>query len=156
MSEPKEKTPEQNNESNFSIEKIYLKDVSFEAPAAPAGFTEEWSPNINMELNTQATSLDENVYDVELTITVTAKNNDKTSFLVEIKQCGIFIIRGMDDATLNGMLGAYCPNILFPYAREAISDLVTKGGFPQLLLAPVNFDALYAQHMQQTNDQTIN
>ena len=156
MSESKEEITEQNNESNFSIEKIYLKDVSFEAPAAPAGFTEEWSPSINMELNTQATSLDENVYDVELTITVTAKNNDKTSFLVEIKQCGIFIISGMDDATLNGMLGAYCPNLLFPYAREAISDLVTKGGFPQLLLAPVNFDALYAQHMQQADDQTVN
>jgi len=156
MSEAKEETTEQNNESNFSIEKIYLKDVSFEAPAAPAAFTDEWSPNINMELNTQATSLDENVYDVELTITVTAKNNDKTSFLVEVKQCGIFIVSGMDEATLNGMLGAYCPNILFPYAREAISDLVTKGGFPQLLLSPVNFDALYAQHMQQTNDQTVN
>lgn len=156
MSEVKNETTEQNSESNFSIEKIYLKDVSFEAPAAPAVFTEDWSPNINMELNTQATSLDENVYDVELTITVTAKNDDKTSFLVEIKQCGIFTITGMDKSTLNGMLGSFCPNLLFPYAREAISDLVTKGGFPQLLLSPVNFDALYAQHMKQSNDQAIN
>lgn len=156
MSDTKEQAAEQNNESNFSIEKIYLKDVSFETPAAPAVFVEEWSPNINMELNTQATTVDENVYDVELTITVTAKNNDKTGFLVEVKQCGVFAISGMDDATLNGMLGAYCPNILFPYAREAISDLVTKGGFPQLLLAPVNFDALYAQHMQQEDNATVN
>lgn len=156
MSETKETNTEQENESNFSIEKIYLKDVSFEAPSAPAVFTEEWAPDINMELNTQATSIDKNVFDVELTITVTAKNNDATSFLVEIKQCGVFVISGMDDATLNGMLGAYCPNLLFPYAREAISDLVTKGGFPQLLLAPVNFDALFAQHMQQTNGETVN
>lgn len=152
-------TNEQNNETNspnFSIEKIYLKDVSFEAPAAPDIFTEDWAPEINMELNTQANPINENMYEIELTITVTAKNKEKTGFLVELKQCGIFNISGMDEANLNGMLGAYCPNILFPYAREAISDLVTKGGFPQLLLAPVNFDALYAQHLQQSEGETVN
>lgn len=152
-------TNEQNNETNspnFSIEKIYLKDVSFEAPTAPDIFTEDWAPEINMELNTQANPINENMYEIELTITVTAKNKEKTGFLVELKQCGIFNISGMDEANLNGMLGAYCPNILFPYAREAISDLVTKGGFPQLLLAPVNFDALYAQHLQQSEGETVN
>lgn len=159
MSDVKEDLKDQNNEiteTHFSIEKVYLKDVSFEAPAAPAVFTEAWAPEINMELNSRANSIDENVYDVEITITVTAKNNDKVAFLVEVKQCGVFSIVGMDDATLDGMLGSFCPNILFPYAREAISDLVGKGGFPQLLLAPVNFDALYAQHLQQREGVTVN
>lgn len=159
MSETKETITEQNNENtetHFSIEKIYLKDVSFESPGAPAVFTEDWKPEINMELNSQGQTIDKNIYEVELSITVTAKNNDKTSFLVEIKQCGIFSISGMDDANINGMLGSFCPNILFPYAREAISDLVTKGGFPQLLLAPVNFDAIYAQHLQNSEGETLN
>ena len=159
MSDTKETTKEQpaeNTEPAFTIEKIYLKDVSFESPEAPAVFTDDWSPEINMELNTQAQPINDNVYEVELSITVTAKIKDKTGFLVEIKQCGIFGISGMDTDNLNGMLGSFCPNILFPYAREAISDLVTKGGFPQLLLAPVNFDAIYAQHVQNNQDQTIN
>ena len=159
MSDSKETTPERSNENaepQFSIEKIYLKDVSFESPAAPAIFTEDWTPEINMELNSQANPIENDFYEVELNITVTAKNNDTTGFLVEVKQCGIFSISGMDDANLNGMLGSFCPNILFPYAREAISDLVSKGGFPQLLLAPVNFDALYAQHVQNSEGETIN
>jgi len=156
MSDTKETTEEQNNEPHFSIEKIYLKDVSFESPSAPAVFTEDWSPEINMDLNSQGQPIDKNVYEVELSLTVTAKNKDKTAFLVEIKQCGIFSIANMDDENLNGMLGSFCPNILFPYAREAISDLVTKGGFPQLLLAPVNFDAIYAQHVQNNEGETIN
>ena len=156
MSDKKEVSEEQNNEPHFSIEKIYLKDVSFESPATPAVFTEEWNPEINMDLNSQGHPIDKNVYEVELSLTVTAKNKDKTAFLVEIKQCGIFSIANMDEDNLNGMLGSFCPNILFPYAREAISDLVTKGGFPQLLLAPVNFDAIYAQHVQNHEGETIN
>ncbi|MDH5370001.1 MAG: protein-export chaperone SecB [Gammaproteobacteria bacterium] len=158
MSDTKESKEQsnENTEPHFSIEKIYLKDVSFESPDAPAVFTDNWEPEINMELNSQGQPIDKNVYEVELSITVTAKNKDKTSFLVEIKQCGIFSISGMEDANLNGMLGSFCPNILFPYAREAISDLVTKGGFPQLLLAPVNFDAIYAQHLQNNKDETLN
>ncbi len=159
MSDKNESPQEQateNNEAHFSIEKIYLKDVSFESPAAPAVFTQDWSPEVNMDLNTHGQAIDNNVYDVELSITVTAKNNDKTAFLVEIKQCGIFSISGMDEANLNGMLGSFCPNILFPYAREAISDLVTKGGFPQLLLQPVNFDAIYAQHLKNSEGATVN
>ena len=159
MSDAKETTQEQsteNAEPQFSIEKIFLKDVSFESPAAPAIFTEDWTPEINMELNSQTNPIENNFYEVELNITVTAKNNDTTGFLVEVKQCGIFSISGMDEANLSGMLGSFCPNILFPYAREAISDLVSKGGFPQLLLAPVNFDALYAQHIQNNEGETIN
>ena len=159
MSDTKEATKEQpieNKEAHFSIEKIYLKDVSFESPTAPGVFTEDWTPEINMDLNSQGHPIENNVFEVELSITVTAKNNDKTAFLVEIKQCGIFSISGMDEANINGMLGSFCPNILFPYAREAISDLVTKGGFPQLLLAPVNFDAIYAQHIKNNEGATIN
>lgn len=160
MSDTKETTTEQaseNAEPQFSIEKIYLKDVSFESPDAPTIFTDDWSPEINMDLNSTGKPVEGNIFEVELSITVTAKNKDKTAFLVEIKQCGIFSISGMDEANLNGMLGSFCPNILFPYAREAISDLVSKGGFPQLLLAPVNFDALYAQHVQNNRgDETIN
>jgi len=155
MSDKKESTNE-NTEAHFSIEKIYLKDVSFESPEAPAIFTDKWDPEINMDLNSQGKPIEDNIYEVELSITVTAKNKDKTGFLVEIKQCGIFSIKGMDSNTLHGMLGSFCPNILFPYAREAISDLVSKGGFPQLLLAPVNFDALYAQHVQNNKDKSIN
>lgn len=159
MSDTKETSNEQESkqaEAQFAIQKIYLKDVSFESPSAPAVFTDDWNPETNMDLNTSGKAIDDNVYEVELSITVTAKNKDKTGFLVEIKQCGIFSISGMDEANLNGMLGSFCPNILFPYAREAISDLVTKGGFPQLLLAPVNFDAIYAQHLQQSEGETIN
>lgn len=156
MSDSTEATKEESTEPHFSIEKLYLKDVSFESPGAPAVFTDDWEPEINMDLNSQGHPIDEGIYEVELSLTVTAKNKDKTGFLVEIKQCGIFSIHGMDDANLNGMLGSFCPNILFPYAREAISDLVSKGGFPQLLLAPVNFDAIYAQHLQNNEGETIN
>lgn len=159
MSDAKKSTTEkanENTEPQFSIEKIYLKDVSFEVPGAPAVFTEDWEPEINMDLHSQAHPINDNFYEVELSITVTAKNKETTGFLVEIKQCGIFSISGMEEANLNGMLGSFCPNILFPYAREAISDLVTKGGFPQLLLAPVNFDAIYAQHINNNEGATIN
>ena len=136
-------------EQQFTIQKIYIKDVSFESPNAPAVFTEDWKPDSNLELNTNGKKLEDNVYEVVLSLTVTVKNNDKVAHLVEIQQCGIFSVAGFNDQDLAHMLGSFCPNILFPYAREAVSDLVTRGGFPQLLLAPVNFDALYAQHLQQ-------
>ncbi len=149
-------TNTENTEPHFTIEKIYLKDVSFESPMAPAVFTSDWQPEINMELNTEGKPIDENIYEVDLALTVTAKNGGNTAFLVEVKQSGIFSISGFDQENLNGMLGSFCPNILFPYAREAISDLVVKGGFPQLLLQPVNFDALYAQSLQNAEGETVN
>ncbi len=134
----------------FAIQKIYLKDVSLESPNAPQVFSEgEWKPEVNIQINTVHQSVGENLHEVVLTITVTAKQGETTAFLIEIKQAGVFTISGFADENLAGMLGAYCPEALFPYAREAISDLVTKGGFPQLVLAPVNFNALYAQQMQQ-------
>lgn len=137
------------NQREFALQRIYVKDLSFETPNSPVIFTEEWKPESNLNLNSNVTKLGNNAYEVVLTVTVTTKVGDKTAFLVEVQQAGIFIIKGFAENELGQMLGAYCPNILFPYTREVVSDLVTKGGFPQLLLTPVNFDALYAQHMQE-------
>ncbi len=141
-------TPE-NAERNFQIQKIYTKDVSFETPDTPAIFQKKWEPEVGLQLGNSAVTLGDNVHEIVLTITVTAKLGDQTAYLCEIKQAGIFTISGYTDQDMGAMAGAYCPNILFPYAREAISDLVVKGGFPQMLLAPVNFEALYQQHLQQ-------
>jgi len=140
-------------EQQFAIQKIYIRDLSFESPNAPGIFTGEWQPEVNLDLHTQANPLEEGVFHVDLALTVTVRNQDRTAFLVEVHQCGIFNLNGFDDQQMGHMLGSFCPNILFPYAREAISDLVTKGGFPPLLLAPVNFDALYAQHLAQQQQQ---
>ena len=136
-------------EQQFAIQKIYVKDISFESPNSPAAFTDDWKPESNLELNTNGQQLDDNTVEVNLSLTVTVNNKDKTAYLVEVQQCGIFHIAGFNDDEKAHMLGSFCPNILFPYAREAVSDIITRGGFPQLLLAPVNFDALYAQHLQQ-------
>lgn len=133
----------------FAIQRIYSKDMSFEAPNTPEIFTTKWEPQVNVDLNSGATTLADGVYEVELHITVTAKLGDKTAYLAEVKQAGIFAMQGFAEADLHGMLHSYCPNLLFPYAREVISDMVNKGSFPQMLLAPINFDALYAQHLQK-------
>jgi len=137
----------------FSILRIYLKDVSFEIPNAPQVFKEEWKPEINLQLNTEVSALDADTYEVVLNVTVTAQQGDKTGFLAEVQQAGIFTLKGFDETQKGPMLGAYCPNTLYPFAREAISDLVAKGGFPQVLLAPINFDALYAQNIDQISAQ---
>jgi len=149
MSENDQAATEEQTEQQFAIHKIYTKDISFEAPNAPAVFNDEWKPEVNLDLNSQGRSIGENTYEVVLSLTVTTTNNEKTAFLVEVQQAGIFGISGFGPEDLSHMIGSFCPNILFPYAREAISDLVTRGGFQPLLLAPVNFDMLYAQHVQQ-------
>lgn len=136
----------------FAIQRIYLKDLSFETPNSPAVFATQWQPEVNVELNSGGSRLSDDVFEVVLTLTVTCKAGDKTAYLVEVQQAGIFTIAGFDENTLSGMLGSYCPNILFPYARETISSLVSKGSFPQLLLAPINFDALYAQHLSRQQE----
>ena len=137
-------------EREFSIQRVYLKDVSFESPKSPRVFTmADFGPEIGIQLDTKSTVLGDDHYEVVLTITVTARQNDETFYLVELGQGGLFMMKGFPEEEREQMLGSYCPNILFPFAREAISDLVVKGGFPQLLLAPVNFDALYAQHLEQ-------
>ncbi|MCX7085483.1 MAG: protein-export chaperone SecB [Methylococcales bacterium] len=135
-------------EKQFSIQKIYTKDMSFETPNSPKIFTEKWEPTVDFNLASNVQPLENGLYEVALTVTITVKSEDKTAYLVEVNQAGIFTLVGFSDEELGPMVGSFCPNILFPYAREAVSDLVAKGGFPQLLLAPVNFDALYAQHIQ--------
>lgn len=140
-------------QEQFGIQKFYLKDVSFEAPNSPHIFTEQVEPNIELQLSNEVNALAQDVYEIVLKVTVTAKAEDKTAFLVEVQQAGIFSISGFDDTRLSYMLNSYCPNILFPYIREEISSLVISGGFQPLLLAPVNFDALYAQQMEQQQKQ---
>jgi preprotein translocase subunit SecB len=133
----------------FSIQRIYTKDVSFETPNSPEIFTQEWKPQINVNLNNAVKDLGEGNIEVALTVTVTAKIEDKTAFLAEVTQAGIFLAQGIPDEEMGPLLGIYCPNTLFPYVREVVSDLIVRGSFPQFLLAPVNFEALYAQQVQQ-------
>ena len=144
---------EQNAQPVFGIEKLYVKDLSLEVPNAPEIFLEREAPQINIQLNTSGRGVGENVYEVVLTITVTAKAGEKTVFLVEVGQAGIFRIQNVPEDQMEPLIAVACPNILFPYAREAVSNLVSKGSFPQLNLAPVNFDALFAQHMAQAQAQ---
>jgi preprotein translocase subunit SecB len=141
------------SEKQFAIQKIYTKDISFETPNAPKIFTQKWEPALDLNLGTHVQPIENSMYEVSLTLTVTVKVADSTAYLVEVNQSGIFSIAGFNEQEMGPMLGSFCPNILFPYAREVISDLVNKGGFPQLILAPVNFDALYMQHLQQAQAQ---
>ncbi|GMQ87946.1 MAG: protein-export chaperone SecB [Gammaproteobacteria bacterium] len=142
-------------EPELAIIRIYLKDVSFETPNSPAVFTQEFNPATKIQVNTAVNALDENIYEVVLTITVTADHQDTIFFLVEVQQAGIFNIKGYDDTQRGSLLRAYCLNTLFPYAREAISDLVVKGGFPSLVLAPINFDGQQPEETSKTNTQPV-
>jgi len=138
-------------QQQFSMQRIYCKDVSFESPATPQVFRKSYQPKVNVDLNTRSDAIDENGnFEVVLTITVTSKIEEETAFLVEVQQAGIFYIAGFETEQLRMVLGITAPNILFPYAREAIDTLVVKGGFPALMLAPVNFEALYQQAMAQS------
>lgn len=143
---------EQNQGGQFGLERLFVKDLSFEVPNSKV-FLGEWKPEMDVQLNTETTRLDDTHYEVAVTVTVTAKNDNATAFVAEVKQAGIFLISGVPEEQLTQLVGAYCPNILFPYVRETISDLVGRGSFPQLLLAPVNFDALFAQAQQQRAQQ---
>ncbi len=143
-----EETPQEATQ-NLAIQKIYTKDVSFESPNSPLGFQDEWKPSISVDLNTDGQSLENDHYEVVLSVTVTATNNDKTVFLAEVQQAGVFHLTGFDEEQRNFILGSYCPGTLFPYAREVISSLVTDGGYPPVILAPVNFEALYHEHQQK-------
>ncbi len=142
----------QNGENpQFSLQRIYVKDLSFEAPKSPDIFRQEWAPNVALDLNTRQKSLEGDFHEVVLTLSVTVKTGEEVAFIAEVQQAGIFLIKGLDAASMSHTLGAFCPNILFPYAREALDSLVTRGSFPALMLAPVNFDALYAQELQRIN-----
>ncbi len=143
-------------EGQFAIQKVYTKDLSFETPHSPEIFAEEWSPTVNMQLSSEASPVNEDLEDlheVVLTLTVTVNIGEKTAYLIEVQQAGIFHIKGFNEDMMSHMAATVCPNILFPFAREVISDLVTRGGFPQLLLAPVNFEALYTSQVEQKTDE---
>lgn len=136
-------------QAQFSIEKIYVKDLSLEVPNAPQIFLQREQPEVQVQLHTEGSNIDEGVYQCLLTVTVTAKIGDKTMFLVEAAQGGIFQIRNVPQSDLDPILSIACPNILFPYVRETISDTVNRAGFPPVLLAPVNFEVLYQQRLEQ-------
>ena len=133
----------------FSIEKVYVKDLSLEVPGGPQAFMEPEPPQLEIQLVQQSQRVNEALFEVTLVITVTAKRNDKTLFLVEVSQAAVFQIRNVQDAELGPVLGIVCPNVLFPYARETVSDVINRAGFPPVLLAPVNFESLYQQRLAQ-------
>lgn len=139
----------------FSIEKIYVRDLSLEVPNAPQVFMSNEAPQLDVQLSQGVQSVDGALFEVTLKITVTAKAGDKTVFLVEVAQAGIFQIRNVPQAELDPILGMVCPNVLFPYARETVSDTVNRAGFPPVLLAPINFEALYQQRMAEQQTQKI-
>ncbi|SDI29309.1 MULTISPECIES: protein-export chaperone SecB [Ferrimonas] len=137
----------------FQIQRVYTKDISFETPNSPAIFQKEWKPEVKLDLDTRSNKLADDVYEVVLNITVTTKVEDEVAFLCEVQQAGIFSIANLPEPQLAHALGAGCPNILFPYAREAVASQVNRGTFPPLNLAPVNFDALFAQYMQKRQQE---
>jgi preprotein translocase subunit SecB len=141
---------EQGADKRLSITKIYLKDFSFESPQSPAIFRRgDWKPQTNLNLRSSHDAVEETLHEVVLTLTVEAKEEDKTCFLIELQQAGLFEISGYDEQEFKAIVGSFCPNILFPYARESIASLIQKGGFPEFVLQPINFDALFMQAQAQ-------
>lgn len=153
MAEENAASTEEKQEARFVIQKIYTKDISFETPNSPDIFRDEWKPHLDLQLGNEYKRIDDDNHEITLTVTVTAKVEDKVAFLVEVKQAGIFSLTGYSDQEMGPLVGSYCPNTLFPFAREVVSDVVLKGGFPQLVLAPVNFDALYMNQIEQAKKQ---
>ncbi len=145
---------EKGAEKRLAITKIYLKDSSFESPQTPAIFRRgEWKPTTNLNLRSSHEVVEEGVHEVNLTLTIEAKEDDKTCFLIELQQAGLFEISGYDEKEFKAIVGSFCPNILFPYARETIASMVQKGGFPEFVLQPINFDALFMQAQAQAAAQ---
>jgi preprotein translocase subunit SecB len=143
---------EQQADRQFAIQRIYTKDISFESPNAPQVFISEWEPKINVDLSTEIQALSQDTIQVVLTVNVVAKHEEKTAFLVEVQQAGIFLAKGFSEEELGPLMGIGAPNALYPYAREVVSDLITRGSFPQFTLQPVNFEQMYAQQMALKNE----
>lgn len=148
MTENQQQT-EANNDRLFNVERIYIKDVSFEAPLSPQLFLEQWEPEIHVDLNIERNKLDDATYEIVLFLTVTAKRKEEIALLVEVKQAGVFTIKGFDEETVKMISGVQCPSILYPYAQQICSQLVHQGGYPALYLAPVNFEAMYMHHQKE-------
>lgn len=147
-------TDENKDDKHISINKIYLKDFSYESPQAPKIFgASEWKPQTNLNLRSSHAAVTDSLHEVVLTITVEAKEGDATIFLVEIQQAGLFDVVGYGGDEFNAIVGSFCPNMLFPYARESVAAIIQKGGFPEFVLQPINFDALYQQSLQQQAQQ---
>lgn len=146
-------TPEDINKAQFMIQKLYTKDVSFELPNAPEVFKEKGQADVKMDLAQRVDELGEGMHEVVLTVTVTASLGEKTAYLAEVAQAGIFLISGFNEQTAHAVINTLCPGTLFPYARRTISSLVIEGGFPPLILQPVNFEQLYASRMQELMKQ---
>jgi preprotein translocase subunit SecB len=145
---------QEQSQQQFVMQRIYAKDLSFESPSTPDVFKKQWQPKVNVELNTKSDKIDDQGnYEVVLTVTITSKVEEETAFLVEVQQAGIFFIQGFEGEDLRRILGTAAPNILFPYARENIDSVCVKGGFPPVMLAPVNFDALYQQAVAQSQSE---
>ncbi len=144
---------QQENKQDFQIHRIYTKDLSYESPHAPMMFKEQGEPSVDLELNTNTQQLTDDIHEVVLRLTVTSNVNDKVAYLIEVQQAGIFTLQNFDAQHLHHMLGSFCPSVIYPYARELISELVVRGGFPQLCLAPVNFEALYQQHLKSQAEE---
>ncbi len=140
---------EQQATPQFAIQRVYTKDISFETPNSPEIFQKEWKPEVKLDLDTRSAKLADDTYEVILALTVTAEVEGKVAFLAEVQQAGIFTIGNLPEAQLAHTIGAFCPTTLFPYARETVANLVNRGSFPQLNLAPVNFEALFASYVQQ-------
>lgn len=140
-------------QAQFNVQKIYVKDVSFEAPGTPASFNEQAQPQLALNLNQKVNKVGEDQFEVVLTLTLDCKVEDKSIYLVEVQQAGLFVLKGFDARNLDMMLGSYCPNMLFPYGRQMISELIQAGGFPPFLLQPINFDQLYADQLRRRAEQ---
>jgi len=147
-------TQDDPNAPEFSLQSVYLKDCSFEAPRGPR-IEGQWNPQISLDLNTATETVSAELREVVLTVSVTAKNSEITAFIVEVKQAGVFGVRNLDDADYRRAISSIAPSVLFPYARAIISQLVSQGGFPQMLLPPVNFDVLYSQSLAQATQPQV-
>ena len=149
------KETKQENKQVFRVQKVYIKDVSFETPRSTEIFTEQaqWSPEVKVQLNTENKNIKDDLYEIALMLTVTVELQEKPAYLAEVQQAGLFTISGFNKDEHAHLLGSYAPSVLFPFVREVISDLAVKGGFPQMLLDPINFDALYAQHLASNKKQ---
>lgn len=144
---------EEEQQRQFAVQRIYTKDISFEAPNSPLIFKEQWQPEINVGLGNTVNKIADDTYELVMKVTVEAKEGDKNVFLVEVQQAGLFAVQGFQAQELDALMGIAAPNVVFPYVREAVSDLVNRGSFPQFVLQPVNFEALYAQQMQANAQQ---
>ena len=145
--------PEAAAPAQFNVQKLYVKNVSFESPGSPAIFQESALPQLQLNLNQKVARFDDDLYEVVISVTITCTINEKTAYLAEVDQAGVFGLSGFDEAGLDMMLGSHCPNVLFPYARQALGELISQGGFPPFLLQPINFDAIYADQMRRRMEE---